>query len=159
MRGSPTPSPRPASTRQRVAVGIAVLGLAFGVASSAACGTEPVGVDACKKIERVRCESAQACAIDLGHPLHSGTSEESNVAACIRYYDDQCLHGLVVTKEPSPQDVDACVDAIIAGDCSVVKAPETHEACKFLVPPTAPPAASDASDATTEAQADASSDG
>lgn len=164
MRGSPVlspmgawgpASPRRSSGRRRGLIAAVVL-LASGViASSVACGTEPVGVEACRRIERVRCESAQACGIDLGRPLHSGDSPESNVAACIRYYDDQCLHGLVVTKEPSPQSVDACVDAIVTGDCSVVKAPETDEACKFLVPPVAPPsAAADASDATSDAPGD-----
>ncbi len=162
MRGSPTPLPRSASTGRRVAV-VAVLAVAFGiVASSAACGTEPVGVEACRKIERVRCESAHACGIDLHRPLHSGDAPENDVAACIRYYDDQCLHGLVVTKEPSPQAVDACVDAIITGDCSVVKAPETDDACKFLVPPAPPapgPAAPDASDGASDADPEASADG
>lgn len=135
MRGSPSPSPRGASRAQRVAIlGILALVLA-AAASSAACGTEPVGVEACKKIERVRCESAPACGIDLHRPLHSGDKPENDVAACIRYYDDQCLHGLLITKEPAPQAVDACVDAIIKGDCSVVKTPELHEACAFLIPP------------------------
>jgi len=142
---------------------VAVLGvlvLAFGIlAGSVACGTEPVGVDACRRIERVRCESAPACGIDLRAPLHSGDKPENDVAACIRYYDDQCLHGLAVSKEPSARDVDACVNAIITGDCSVVKAPETDEACKFLAPPPPAPApATDASDAASEAEADASDD-
>ncbi len=138
---------------------VAVVAIALGIlASAAACGTEPVGVEACRKIERVRCESAQACGIDLGRPLHSGDSPESNVAACIRYYDDQCLHGLVTTKEPSPQSVDACVDAIITGDCSVVRAPETNEACSFLVPP-APPAPAPVTDAADESTTDAADEG
>lgn len=161
MRGPLTPSPRVASTGRRAAM-LVLLALASGVVvSSAACGTEPVGVEACKKIERVRCESAQACGIDLGRPLHSGNSPESNVAACIRYYDDQCLHGLVTTKEPSPQAVDACVDAIITGDCSVVREPETNEACSFLVPPAPPPApVVDASDEASDAEtADGAADG
>jgi hypothetical protein len=161
MRGSPTLSPRSASTGQRLAV-VAILAVAFGVvASSAACGTDPVGVEACRKIERVRCESAPECGIDLGRPLHSGNSPEKDVAACIRYYDDQCLHGLVITKEPSPQAVDACVNEIITGDCSVVRAPETSPACSFLIPPApAPPAPTvDASDEASEASADATTDG
>jgi len=143
-----------ASTRQRAAI-VAVLALALGaLVSSAACGTEPVGVEACRKIERVRCESAQACGIDLGRPLHSGDSPESNVAACIRYYDDQCLHGLSTTKEPSPQSVDACVDAIITGDCAVVKEPEKNEACSFLIPPE-PPAPAPVVDASEDGSTDA----
>lgn len=151
MRGSPTPSPRGASRAQRVAI-FGIFALAFAAASATACGTEPVGVEACQKIERVRCESAPACGIDLHRPLHTGDKPENDVAACIRYYDAQCLHGLVITKEPGPQAVDACVDAIIAGDCSVVKTPESHEACAFLIPPepaqTPADTATDAGDAS-----------
>lgn len=145
MRGPSTPLPRSASSRRRaVVVVLALAGVAVG--SSIACGTDPVGVDACRRIERVRCESAEACGINLGRPLHAGDSPESNVAACVRYYDDQCLHGLVVTKAPGPQSVDACVNAIITGDCSVVEAPETNAACSFLVPPLPPAPPADASD-------------
>lgn len=150
-------SPRSSSRAQRVAI-FALLAVALtAAASSTACGTEPVGVEACRKIERVRCESAPACGIDLSRPVHSGDMPTSDVAACIRYYDEQCLHGLVVTKEPSPQAVDACVDAIITGDCSVVKEPESHEDCAFLVPPEPVVVVVDAeadAEATTDAAAD-----
>ncbi|MCW5835882.1 MAG: hypothetical protein KIS78_26015 [Labilithrix sp.] len=150
-------SPRRRSRAQRAAI-FALLAVALAAAAgSTACGTEPVGVDACRKIERVRCESAPACGVDLGRPVHSGDTPAKDVAACIRYYDDQCLHGLVVTKEPSPQDVDACVDAIITGDCSVVKTPESSEACAFLVPPEPVVVAVDAeadADTTSDATAD-----
>ncbi len=112
--------------------------LLVAITASVACGTEPVGVEACRRIEKTRCESAQACGIDLGYPAHEGDTPERNVAACIRYYDDQCMHGLVVTKEPAPEDVDRCVDAIIQGDCTVVKAPESHPSCAFLNPPATP---------------------
>jgi hypothetical protein len=125
------------------------------IGTSAACGTEAVGVDACRRIEKVRCESAQACGIDLERPVHEGDSPEKNVAACIRYYDDQCLHGLVTPKEPGPQAVDACVDAIINGDCTVVKSPESHPSCRFLVPPTPPPAADAAAAEAAASSADA----
>ena len=53
MRGSPSPSPRGASRAQRVAI-LGILALVLAAASGgAACGTEPVGVEACKKIERI----------------------------------------------------------------------------------------------------------
>lgn len=113
--------------------------LAFVLASvgvwlaTPACGTEPVGVDACKKIERARCESAEACGISLERPLHEEDSPVNNVAACIRYYNDQCLHGLAV-KDPGGPAVDACVQAIINGDCSAVRTPQAHPACSFLAP-------------------------
>src|SRR5690348_16712864 len=110
--------------------------MAMGLLGATACGTDAVGIEACQKIEKVRCESAQACGINLERPLHQGNSPEQNVAACIRYYDDQCLHGIVgAKKDPAPQAVDACADAIITGDCSVVKEPQTHTACAFLIPP------------------------
>jgi hypothetical protein len=142
MRG-PT-SPLSVSARRSGFV-VALVAVAIGaIASAVACGSEPVGVEACQKIERVRCESAPGCGINLDRPLHSGKADKDNVAACIRYYDDQCLHGLVVTKEPGPQAVDACVNAIINGDCSVVKAPENHPDCSFLNPPKPAPAAADA---------------
>jgi hypothetical protein len=152
MRGHPSRVPRSISSRRHV-VTLGALAVTFVVlGSSAACGPEAVGVEACRKIEQVRCESAQACGIDLSQPVHSGDKPENNVAACIRYYDDQCRHGLVTSVEPGAHAVDECVNAIINGDCSIVEAPETHEACKFLVPPskTPPPATDAASDASTD---------
>lgn len=124
----------------------AAAAMSLALAALFACGTDAVGVDACKRVEQVRCESAQACGLDLTQPVHRGTSESANVAACIRYYDDQCLHGIVARDngEPTPQVVDACVDAIINGTCDVVKTPESHLACSWLVPVPAAPAAADA---------------
>ena len=49
---------RPAAVTSLVVGAISVL-----VASLLACGTEAKGVEACKRIERVRCESAAACGI------------------------------------------------------------------------------------------------
>lgn len=128
---------------------VALAAAAIGVAlfATPACGTDPIGVESCQKIERVRCESAPACGISLRRPLHHGESPEADVAACIRYYDDQCLHGLALARDPGPQAVDACVAAIITGDCGAVKEPEKTPECAFL-------AASDA-DAAAEAAADA----
>jgi hypothetical protein len=150
MRGSSHPSSRRTARRAVVLVATGLVLLAIGGAF--ACGTSPVGVEACQKIEKVRCESAQACGLALTRPVHEGSSPEQNVAACIRYYDDQCLHGIAGPKEPDPKAVEACVDAIIQGDCAVVKAPESSPACSFLLP--APPAPADAaSDAAAEAEA------
>lgn len=139
-------SPRP---RARVVFLTAAVVLG-GIASVVACGTDPVGVEACQKIEKVRCESAPACNISLERPRHIGDSPSNDVAACIRYYDDQCLHGIVAQKEPAPQDVDACVNAIINGSCAVVERPETAPECALLVPPTSAPP-----DAAAEAEAPA----
>ncbi len=130
------------------------------VLSVVACGTSPVGVEACQRIEKVRCESAPGCNIDLGHPVHNGDTPSKAVAACIRYYDDQCLHGLVTTTEPGTQDVDACINAITTGSCDVVKSPETNAACSFLIPPSAAPASpADAAATDSAAASDAQADG
>lgn len=145
---------RPLPIRRKTTLALVVVAL-VGLAGTVACGTEAVGVEACRRIEKVRCESAAACGINLGRPVHVGEGPKADVAACIRYYDDQCLHGLAVGKEPGAQAVDACVDAIIEGDCSVVKAPETAPACHFLQPPTDQPTETDAgvSDAGEDALA------
>lgn len=108
------------------------------IALAAACGTDPVGVDSCRKIEHARCENAPACGIALTNPVHRGDTPEKDVAACIRFYDDACLHGLAAPSDPGSVEVDACVDAINNGDCAVVKKPETHPSCAFLTPPAAP---------------------
>ncbi len=113
----------------------AALGMtALLAASVGACGTDAVGVGACREIENARCAQASACGIDLTLPVHSDTPS-SNVDACVRFYHEQCLHGLAAAKEPGAVAVKACVDTIKAGDCAVVKAPETAPACAWLVPP------------------------
>lgn len=133
-------------TRFRHTLVVALAGAvsAAFVGLTPACGTDPVGVESCQKIEKVRCESAQACGISLARPEHPGSSEKDNVAACVRYYEDQCLHGLAIAKDPGPQVVDGCVNAIISGDCSIVKEPQTHVACSFLAPSLFADAAADA---------------
>ena len=114
-----------------------------------ACGTDPVGVESCRQIEKVRCESAPACGIDLGKPVHKGDTPQAAVAGCIRYYDDACLHGLVTNEDPGSVKTQACVDAIINGDCDIVKTPEKSPDCAFLIPPAAP-APTPAADAATD---------
>lgn len=129
---------------------VALAASAFGalVLVTPACGTDPVGVESCQKIEKVRCESAPACGISLRRPVHdTKNGAASDVTACIRYYDDQCLHGLALARDPGPQVVDTCVNAIISGDCGIVKEPEKYAACAFLAGPN--------EDAGLEAAADA----
>ena len=119
------------------------------------CGTDAVGVDACRQIQQARCKQAPSCGIEA--PNHtSGT----DVDACIRFYNDACLHGLSSGMDPGPASVNACVDAInrapqMDGGCAIVAAPELTRECSWLTPPTpvdASPgeAASDASDAQGE---------
>lgn len=80
------------------------------------CGTDAVGIDACRNIESARCEAAPSC------PNVTETSwTEGDVLECKRFYRDQCLHGVEdVTHTPSEVEVKACVDAI-AGTAKCAK--------------------------------------
>lgn len=131
--------------------------LLAGAVLANGCGTGAVDVDGCRQIEEARCRQAPACGISLAElNITSGTS----VDACVRFYDDACLHGLAVS-DPGPADVSACVAAIQADTnakdkCSVVKAPQTDvSACGWLMPPAS---AADASDAPSVATPDAAAD-
>jgi hypothetical protein len=79
----------------------------FLVASASGCGSDAVGVDACRDIERARCESGKACGF------------VSDVEACKRFYRDHCLHGLKSGKEPGDIALGECIGAIkLAGNCA-----------------------------------------
>ena len=130
-------------TSRRLSVRVLVLAaLALGLAAALAC-TNPVGIDACRQIERARCENANSCGIDLSKPVHRGDSPALDVGACKRYYDDACLHGLVTTEDPGAAKVDDCVKVLNdpATGCDIIRNPEKHPACAFLVPPAPAPAA------------------
>lgn len=125
--------------------------VALGLASSLACGTDPVGVDSCRKIETARCQNAKSCGINLATPVHRrdgntpDKQDQQDVGACIRFYDVACLHGLATTTDPGAVSTQACVDAINnATDCDIVRNPEKHAPCAFLLPPAAPPVAVEA---------------
>ncbi|WP_437683054.1 hypothetical protein [Sorangium sp. So ce131] len=95
--------------------------LGLGAASLAAqsCGTDAVGVDACRQIEQARCEAAAACDLD-----------EAQVKSCSEFYWDQCLHGIEhavdfdegvkhAASDPTNEQVEACVAAVRATrDCA-----------------------------------------
>jgi len=114
-----------------------------GAGTIFACGQSAVGVDACQQIQRARCGWVVECpSITLPTRRSESTSP---VDDCTRYYNDQCLHGLVTTVAPSQGEVQACVDAINAAtSCDIVYAPETSSACAFLIPVDAGVDASDA---------------
>jgi hypothetical protein len=143
---------RPAYVQALIAAVVAV-----GLASAFACGTDPIGVESCRQIEDARCENAKSCGLDIsGNPVHrrDGDSpdkqDQQDVGACKRFYEDACLHGLVTTTDPGSEKTQVCVDAINASqDCDIVKTPETHPECSFLLPPAAPPEDAGA-DAATE---------
>jgi hypothetical protein len=119
-----------------IVVGVATLLLG-------ACGTDATGIEACRKVETLRCKKAPNCQIDLDIPLHKGESQGSDIDGCVRWYNDACLHG-VSGGDPGAPALQACVDALTAGDCNMVLHPESHPACAWLIPPNAPDAGQDA---------------
>jgi hypothetical protein len=134
---------------RRDLVALAFWATGFGLA---ACGTDAMGSDACRKIEQARCRKAPACPALM---LQTGTG----VDECVQFARDQCLHGLAVA-DPGVTVVDKCVGAIEQSTtCDALEAPETLPACAFLQPTPAPDAGPDAdgeaADATvTDADAD-----
>jgi hypothetical protein len=167
------------SPRRALAHLLVAAGLAGGLgALAAACGTDAVGVDACKQIELARCDVAPVCKADF------------DVDHCHAVYRDQCLHGIEnVDHPPSDAEVSDCVAAIQAvagcarrGDANMSVCPvpvvntvlpatlspcdvilsNAHllERCSFAATPsdagaivTAAPDASDASDASDDGAA------
>jgi hypothetical protein len=79
-------------------------------------------VSACRDIEQTRCRAALQCELI------------DDVAACERYYRDQCLHGLPTSEVP--EGVEDCVASIqVAGECAAENGSD------------APPSACDSDDA------------
>jgi hypothetical protein len=118
-----------------------------------ACGTDAEGIDSCRKLENARCERAPGCNIPLAVPPHEG-APDTDVAACKRYYNDACLHGLVSEKDPGEVEIEACRVAIQNGTCDVVTTPSIDPACAFL--DESPPVTDAGSDADADAESDAS---
>lgn len=82
-----------------------LLGLMFVLVAVAptSCNSKAVGIDECRRIEYARCEAAVHCPENF---------DVDDVAACKRFYRDQCLHGLDRAKTPDKTDVTACVEVI-----------------------------------------------
>ena len=136
-------------TSHRLSVSVLVLAaLALGLTGALACGPDPVGLEACRQIEAARCENAHSCGLSLANPVHRGDSPSLDVAACKRYYEDACLHGLVTTEDPGSVKVQDCVNVINdpTTSCDIVRNPEKDPRCSFLRPPAPAPAV----DAATE---------
>lgn len=124
---------------------VLVMGLlGLSLAFAPACGTDAVGIEACREIENVRCDRAPECQIALTTPPPAADPVEG----CRRFYLDACLHGLQSAKDPTVAERNACVAALKAGTCDTIRAPERAPECAFLILPDAPPA-TDAGDATT----------
>jgi hypothetical protein len=136
---------------RRRAVAVALAALPITVAG---CGTDAVGVQACRQIEEARCREAPGCGVALEPPHHTSGD---GVSECILFYDDACLHGLANGSDPGPIAVNACVAAIhnagSSGGCSVVVNPATTAACSWLV------SSSSAGDASSDAAMSTSGDG
>jgi hypothetical protein len=142
---------------------IAGIAAVFAGLAAGACGTDAFGIEACRQIENARCKYAPHCPnINLGVPVHRD-SPKTDIDACIRYYRDACLHGLVTPPDPGQVAINGCIDAINEGDCNVVERPELHPKCAFLIPPAPPPtpdASADAPDGAPDAAAtDAATEG
>ncbi len=137
--------------RKWMGIGLFALAAPAAVVASA-CGTDAIGLETCRQVEEARCRQAPNCpAFDLGQPVHRDTPK-TNVDACIRYYNDACLHGLATNTDPGAPATKACVDAINTGDCNIVQTPQDTPACAWLKPP-ATPVADAAEAATTAAEA------
>lgn len=115
----------------------------------AGCGTDPVAVEGCRRIEEARCEVAVGCP----------SFAVKDVAACKRFYRDQCLHGLAIAGDPGDPVIDACVEDIRAAGacavssdpacvlpatdppgataCDIIQKPQVALRCQFLAPPAA----------------------
>lgn len=94
--------------------GLSIVGLSAGLFG---CGTNAVGVEACRKIESARCEAALPC----GFLSEKG----GGVAECKRFARDNCLHGTSLPSEPGDVAVAECVKALnLAGKCAADRDPE-----------------------------------
>ncbi|MGO9710804.1 MAG: hypothetical protein ACLQBL_18195 [Polyangiaceae bacterium] len=117
-------------------------------AIAVACSTGANDVSACQSIETARCQVAPSCPGNFN--LQSPTPDGDPVTACIRFYQDQCRHGLVTSVQPSNSQVGSCVTAILnagkaanaahdVGDdaavpCNLITEPQNYPACTFLNP-------------------------
>jgi hypothetical protein len=113
-----------------------------------ACSSGAVDPGACVSIETARCQAAPSCPADfnLQQPVPAG----NDVASCIRFYQVQCLHGLVTSVTPNSSQVAACVETIMAAGpaatrahsesedasapCGIIANPQNTPACAFLNP-------------------------
>jgi hypothetical protein len=114
------------------------------------CGSDPVGEEACRRIETARCDAAVKCRLI------------EDAADCKLYFRDHCLHGTALEEDPSGVQIGRCEDAIeLAGECAdrysprkapsecnekffanadadeicdIVSEPERATQCEFLVP-------------------------
>ena len=125
--------------RRRTWFGFALASAFTGVLGVAvlACGNGANDVGACQTLESARCERAPECGIDLGFPLHAGSTTQDNITACQLFYQDACLHGFVTTITITAADVSNCLYAIQHDNCNAVLTPQDSPACAWINPPDA----------------------
>lgn len=91
------------------------------------CGTDAVGVEACRAIESARCDALVSC------PKEQHGFTEDQAAACKLFYRDDCLHG--IANNDAGADVvltpnkDACVKAIAATAACAKEGAKTMADC------------------------------
>jgi hypothetical protein len=88
-------------------------GIALVVLAAYGCGTDAVGIDACRQIESATCEAAPTC---KGDPDSFEIETEEQVENCKTLYNDHCLLGLenATEEDPAEEKVQKCVKAIEA---------------------------------------------
>jgi hypothetical protein len=101
-----SPAPRLRAGRILALAAFASLPLAWLLPS---CGTDAVGVKACRQIEAARCEALLSCPAS-----QHGFERAEQVDACKLFYRDDCLHGLASSREPAESEVTGCVAAVKA---------------------------------------------
>lgn len=118
--------------RIRLRLGRAAFAVVLGggaLAAAPGCGTDAVGIDECRDIERARCEAARSCNL--------GIDDDAEARVCERFARDGCLRGLATSEAPRSNDLTRCVSAIRrAGECAAASGAGTlarSEACGLLV--------------------------
>ncbi len=84
------------------------------------CGSDAVGVDACRTIETARCNAATACGF-----------ADDKVQSCTLFYRDQCLDGVENADAGTPvtATIDACVAAVNATATCAKAGAKTIQGC------------------------------
>lgn len=99
------------------ALGLSVL-IAFA-AILPRCGTDAVGVSACRQIELTRCRAAATCGFT-----------EDEVTRCEAVYRDQCLHGIEnTTRPPSSSEAEACAIDVRGAEACAARRIATMAEC------------------------------
>ena len=88
------------------------------------CGTDAVGVEACRQIEAARCSALRSCPVAQG-----GFKSDDEVDACTLFYRDQCLHGIESTTAPTDAQLTGCVNAVKATAACAKAGTPTMEGC------------------------------